>query len=193
MNKFQWHSNRCSNIFIQENAFEIVVCEMASISYRPQCVNVVLYCTIDMDSVQLNSTHYVLFVAVSFCQLTTAHGGLVWQFALFMWKIARNVVLKYHHTDRSAGNSKDKYKCKICSFCILSNQCLKYHNIFSGKWSVMGPMLWRKCHVKSMFISWLLIGCRQCRQSIRIQVWKFIYVYYEKLTVTKHTNIYIIL
>ena len=31
--------NRSSNIFIQENALENVVCEMASILSRPQCVN----------------------------------------------------------------------------------------------------------------------------------------------------------
>ena len=30
-NKLQWHFNRNSNIFIQENAFENVVCEMATI------------------------------------------------------------------------------------------------------------------------------------------------------------------
>ena len=38
-NKFPWNFNRYSNIFIQENAFENVVCEMASILSRPQCVN----------------------------------------------------------------------------------------------------------------------------------------------------------
>ena len=37
-NKLQWNLNRNSNIFIQENAFESVVCEMASISSRPQWV-----------------------------------------------------------------------------------------------------------------------------------------------------------
>ena len=31
--------NRNSNIFVQENAFESVVCEMAVILSRPQCVN----------------------------------------------------------------------------------------------------------------------------------------------------------
>ena len=31
--------NRNSNIFIQENAFESVVCEMAAMLSRPQCVN----------------------------------------------------------------------------------------------------------------------------------------------------------
>ena len=37
-NKFQWNLNRIQYIFIQENAFEDVVCEMASMSSRPQCV-----------------------------------------------------------------------------------------------------------------------------------------------------------
>ena len=32
-------SHRNSNIFIQENAFESVVCETAVILSRPQCVN----------------------------------------------------------------------------------------------------------------------------------------------------------
>ena len=38
-NKLQWNFNWNSNIFIQENAFEKVVCEMAAILSRPQCVN----------------------------------------------------------------------------------------------------------------------------------------------------------
>ena len=38
-NKFQWNFNRNLNIFIQENAIGNVVCEMASILSRPQCVN----------------------------------------------------------------------------------------------------------------------------------------------------------
>ena len=37
-NKLQRNFNRNWNIFIQENAFESVVCEMAAILYRPQCV-----------------------------------------------------------------------------------------------------------------------------------------------------------
>ena len=36
--KLQLNFRRNSNIFIQENAFENVVCEMASILSRPQCV-----------------------------------------------------------------------------------------------------------------------------------------------------------
>ena len=37
-NKLQWKFNRNSNIFIHKNAFESVVCEMAAILSRPQCV-----------------------------------------------------------------------------------------------------------------------------------------------------------
>ena len=45
MNKLQWNFNRNSNIFIQENAFESVVCEMAAILSRPQWVNKVMHAT----------------------------------------------------------------------------------------------------------------------------------------------------
>ena len=37
-NKLQWNFSRNSNIFIEENTFENVVCEMLFISSRPQCV-----------------------------------------------------------------------------------------------------------------------------------------------------------
>ena len=37
-NKLQWNVNRNWCIFIQENAFENVVCEMSAILSRPQCV-----------------------------------------------------------------------------------------------------------------------------------------------------------
>ena len=49
MNKLQLNFNRNSNIFIQENAFENVVCEMAAILFWPQCVNIN---TIDDDGCQ---------------------------------------------------------------------------------------------------------------------------------------------
>ena len=39
LNKLQWKLNRNSYNFIQEDAFENVVCEMAAILSRPQCVN----------------------------------------------------------------------------------------------------------------------------------------------------------
>ena len=48
-NKLQWNFNRNSNIFIEENTFENVVCKMLLISSRPQCVN-------NMDGIVLNFT-----------------------------------------------------------------------------------------------------------------------------------------
>ena len=39
-NKFQWNLKQNSYIFIQETAFETVICEMAFILSRPQCVKV---------------------------------------------------------------------------------------------------------------------------------------------------------
>ena len=38
MNKLQWKFKRNLYIFIQENVFETVVCEMPAIMFRPQCV-----------------------------------------------------------------------------------------------------------------------------------------------------------
>ena len=35
----QWNFNRNSYVFIHENAFENVACEMAGILSRPRCVN----------------------------------------------------------------------------------------------------------------------------------------------------------
>ena len=41
-NKLQWNFNRYWYIFIQESSFENVICEMASILSRPQCVKLLL-------------------------------------------------------------------------------------------------------------------------------------------------------
>ena len=41
MHKFQWKLKRNSYIFIQENALKNVVCEIASILSRLQCVKLV--------------------------------------------------------------------------------------------------------------------------------------------------------
>ena len=43
-NKFQWNLNQNQYIFIQENAFESVVCEMAAILSQPQCVKLSIMC-----------------------------------------------------------------------------------------------------------------------------------------------------
>ena len=42
-NKLQWNLQRNSYVFIPENAFENVVCDISAISSRPQCVNLFNY------------------------------------------------------------------------------------------------------------------------------------------------------
>ena len=57
-NKLQWNFNRNSYIFIQENAFENGVCEMASIWYRPQWVNMKLHWRYYERDGVLNHRHF---------------------------------------------------------------------------------------------------------------------------------------
>ena len=42
-NKILWNLNRNSYVFIQDNAFENIVCKMVAISSRPQCVSTTRY------------------------------------------------------------------------------------------------------------------------------------------------------
>ena len=48
-NKLQWNFNQSTYILIQENAFEIVVCKMVTISSQSQCVNTDFYLPLDMS------------------------------------------------------------------------------------------------------------------------------------------------
>ena len=52
-NKFQWKLNQNSNIFIQEIAFENVVCTMASIFSRPQWVKSITYADVVLSTFDL--------------------------------------------------------------------------------------------------------------------------------------------
>ena len=80
-NKLQWNFNRKSNIFIEENTFENVVCEMASILSRPQCVN-----TLNPEE---NGHHYTnifssIFLNENYCILI-----VIFWFG-FRWRQIRN-------------------------------------------------------------------------------------------------------
>ena len=52
--KLQWNLKRNSCIFIQENVFENLVCEFASILSRPQCVNTANPRTIRVDILRVS-------------------------------------------------------------------------------------------------------------------------------------------
>ena len=68
-NKFQWHLNRNSYIFIQENEFENIVWKMTVIWSRPQCVNICCFwilwentnIIIYMSIIPLNHVHQLVF------------------------------------------------------------------------------------------------------------------------------------
>ena len=58
-NKLHWNCNRNSNIFVQENPLEDVVCEMASILSRPQCVKNQYLSLVDMGCLSTDFTQHV--------------------------------------------------------------------------------------------------------------------------------------
>ena len=63
-NKFQWNPRRNSFIFILENVFENVVCEMASIWSRPQWVNLYYIFIRTNPTVLSCDTNQVFFLCV---------------------------------------------------------------------------------------------------------------------------------
>ena len=81
-NKLQWNFNWNSNIFIQENALENIVCEMASILSRPQCVK----------RIPQNSTHdesTLLWVTAWCCQAKSLYLSQCWPRSMSPYDIAR--------------------------------------------------------------------------------------------------------
>ena len=77
-NQLQWNFNRISNIFIQENGLEDVVCEMVSILSRPQFVNKITPSCAFSDSVSdTNNTSLRLVhswpLCTTRCSLTVLH------------------------------------------------------------------------------------------------------------------------
>ena len=85
-NKLQWNLNRNSYIFIQENAFENVVSEMASILFRPQCVDELMLSSLDHIKIQililmLPYVHeYVIWVLM---------GWILWWFIYGWWSVPK--------------------------------------------------------------------------------------------------------
>ena len=80
-NKLQWNFNRNLNIVIHENAFENVVCEMAAMLYRPQCVN----CLWEVHSVRnlhwysyrcipSRTTSYHIICKINYTSIHIRHG-----------------------------------------------------------------------------------------------------------------------
>ena len=62
INNLQWHSNRNSNIFIDENTFENF-CEMLSFSSRPQCgiQSIIYFVPVNSHMIRLGLPYIMLF------------------------------------------------------------------------------------------------------------------------------------
>ena len=94
-NKLKWKYNRHSSISIHENAIESVVCKMAAILSRPQCVNETCGYCVPSDSIQIklhsmneivymtNSTIFKCWRYVYYCALEEPITLVI----VFMWKI----------------------------------------------------------------------------------------------------------
>ena len=59
--KLQWNLKQNSHIFIHENAFQNIVCEMATILFRPQCIKTIVIMALHGSGVlslrQVSATH----------------------------------------------------------------------------------------------------------------------------------------
>ena len=83
-NKRQWNCNQNLNIFIQENALEYVVCEMASILSQPQCVNIRLRHSWDLPTVWYTGVYLLWKKCYT---MPESHGWLLVSEMLFKRKI----------------------------------------------------------------------------------------------------------
>ena len=110
-NKFQWNFNLDSYIFIQENAIENVVCEMASILSQPQCVKIIygltwipipIFCYSWDDSTMIFTHDFV--TRESHCQITSlvtknrySWPPIHYYYVYFQWRI--NSLLSFFMKD----------------------------------------------------------------------------------------------
>ena len=105
-NILQWNFNRNSDIFIQENAFESVVCEMAAILSRPQCVNS-LWCS-------YTTWHHLS--GSSWVEKMTNHYPNQW-WLLVKW------VLRNQHQWKSSKQNKINFHLTKCIWKLSPAKC----------------------------------------------------------------------
>ena len=87
----QWNINRNSNIFIEENTFENVVCEMLFISYRPQCVNPIT----DALAIDIHKTCWCVGPTAGICwprSICCLMVSLAWSLTKLQWVSTCEVV-----------------------------------------------------------------------------------------------------
>ena len=113
-----FYRNSC--IFIQENSFENVVCEMASILYRPQCVN-----SLFPESMMTSSNGNIFRATGPLWGDSTGHQRIPLtkasdaELLCFLWFGANRHLNQYY---------SNTYIYIICVYIYLSNQtCVSWH------------------------------------------------------------------
>ena len=129
-NKLQWNFNRNSCIFIQENSFENVVWNMATILSQPQCVNVL--------RLKQNGNH----IAEMHFQI----GFPVWKLLYFDKKILLKFILRGPNNSSSAlvqitawcwSGSKPLFE-SVFAYCIDTYMC--HLTLMRSKWDNTSPL-----------------------------------------------------
>ena len=120
-NKFEWHPKRNSQIFIQENAFENVVCEMAVILSQPQCGITIAQALFVPQSC---AKPVWCFGCSRFWIFVSQHQAITWT----------NVDLTSHVRSAVAVIWEQFYKCslthrgQVTHICV-GNQCYHYNKM----------------------------------------------------------------
>ena len=134
-NKLQWNLNRNSNICIQENLFESVDCETASILSRPQCVKLLEEQNLQSSKHPIRSNNLssmVSFLNIGSCNYCQA------AFLFKKWKIT----LGYALTKTSA-KSRYIYANEIVEdYEITFNLTDEFMKWILAKISYIGNSIW---------------------------------------------------
>ena len=138
-NKLQWNLNRNSHIFIQENAFENVVCEIASMLSRSQCVKVLSHgCYFWCHIIYGNSA--CLFTFEIPIDLVAAHTEVVWEMHISIRNLLSLVTCLNSLDDNSQSMTQVKNPCVInyeLSLCDEVIQITRRTYIWYQYWTVI--------------------------------------------------------
>ena len=122
-NKFQWHFNRNSYIFLHENAFENVVWKMAAILSPPQCVNMHILTSMIADQILRQLTIFASLTSIDM------RIGLSLQIS-FMSRIHHSIVFIIYFTYVTI-----PYITNACFHIKLkSSNAVCFHLVKNGLW-----------------------------------------------------------
>ena len=116
-NKRQWTIDRNSYIFIQENAFEYVICEMSAISSQSQCINNSLTRALQLIfsrhlEIEKDSQAIQFLNTASMCTNMSVHGNL-YRWLSYVILMLKYNICKYPSCEELNTLVKDYFKEKL--------------------------------------------------------------------------------